>query len=342
MRSTKCGRPRRTLADARARAANANAAVAPGEQPQIAQAQAAVDKARLDLSRTESPRADGRRHRECRQAAGRPDGGDRARHGDAGPQQYRLGRGELQGKGRRPDGPGPARRRSRSTLIRARSSTAHVQSVGAGTGSEFSLLPAQNANGNWVKVTQRVPVRIAFDGTPVEADDRRPVGHRHRLFRRQQEVAPMADEPAVATHPLPTGERLIVTIGVMMAVLLQVLDTTIANVALPHMQASLSATQDTINWVLTSYIVVVGDRAADQRLARRQGRAQAAAADLGRRVHRRLGAVRDRDLADAKWWCSARSRASAARSSSRSPRRPCSTSTRARSTARRWRCSAAA
>ncbi|MEO6224647.1 MAG: DHA2 family efflux MFS transporter permease subunit [Sphingomicrobium sp.] len=57
------------------------------------------------------------------------------------------------------------------------------------------------------------------------------------------------------THFLPTGERIIVTIGVMMAVLLQVLDTTIANVALPHMQASLSATQDTINWVLTSYIV---------------------------------------------------------------------------------------
>jgi len=59
----------------------------------------------------------------------------------------------------------------------------------------------------------------------------------------------------IAAHPLPSGERLIVTIGVMMAVLLQVLDTTIANVALPHMQASLSATQDTINWVLTSYIV---------------------------------------------------------------------------------------
>ena len=58
-----------------------------------------------------------------------------------------------------------------------------------------------------------------------------------------------------AAHPLPTGQRLIVTIGVMMAVLLQVLDTTIANVALPHMQASLSATQDTINWVLTSYII---------------------------------------------------------------------------------------
>ena len=39
----------------------------------------------------------------------------------------------------------------------------HVQSIGAGTGSEFSILPAQNATGNWVKVTQRIPVRIAID-----------------------------------------------------------------------------------------------------------------------------------------------------------------------------------
>jgi membrane fusion protein, multidrug efflux system len=42
----------------------------------------------------------------------------------------------------------------------------HVASIGAGTGSEFSILPAQNANGNWVKVTQRVPVRIAIDSKP--------------------------------------------------------------------------------------------------------------------------------------------------------------------------------
>lgn len=39
----------------------------------------------------------------------------------------------------------------------------HVDSIGAGTGSEFSVLPAQNATGNWVKITQRVPVRIAID-----------------------------------------------------------------------------------------------------------------------------------------------------------------------------------
>jgi len=42
----------------------------------------------------------------------------------------------------------------------------HVASIGQLTGSERSLLPAQNANGNWVKVTQRVPVRIAIDCQP--------------------------------------------------------------------------------------------------------------------------------------------------------------------------------
>jgi membrane fusion protein (multidrug efflux system) len=39
---------------------------------------------------------------------------------------------------------------------------ATVSSIGAGTGAEFSLLPAQNATGNWVKVVQRVPVRVSF------------------------------------------------------------------------------------------------------------------------------------------------------------------------------------
>jgi membrane fusion protein (multidrug efflux system) len=38
-----------------------------------------------------------------------------------------------------------------------------VQSVSPGTGSQFAILPPQNANGNWVKVVQRVPVRIVFD-----------------------------------------------------------------------------------------------------------------------------------------------------------------------------------
>jgi len=49
--------------------------------------------------------------------------------------------------------------------------------------------------------------------------------------------------------------RVLVTICCMTATIMQALDTTIANVALPYMQGSLSASLDQINWVLTSYIV---------------------------------------------------------------------------------------
>ena len=42
--------------------------------------------------------------------------------------------------------------------------TGHVVGLGAGTGAAFALLPAQNATGNWIKVVQRVPVRIALSG----------------------------------------------------------------------------------------------------------------------------------------------------------------------------------
>ena len=40
---------------------------------------------------------------------------------------------------------------------------------GAGTGSAFSLLPAQNATGNWIKIVQRVPVRVALDPAELAA-----------------------------------------------------------------------------------------------------------------------------------------------------------------------------
>ena len=51
------------------------------------------------------------------------------------------------------------------------------------------------------------------------------------------------------------SERLLITLAVMSATLIQVLDTTIVNVALPHMQGELGATTDQISWVLTSYLV---------------------------------------------------------------------------------------
>ena len=60
-----------------------------------------------------------------------------------------------------------------------------------------------------------------------------------------------------STRPLheTIRHRGIITIAVMLAMIMQILDTTIANVALPHMQTALGATFDTVTWVLTSYIV---------------------------------------------------------------------------------------
>ncbi len=53
----------------------------------------------------------------------------------------------------------------------------------------------------------------------------------------------------------PVPHRALITGCAMMATLMQVLDSAIANVALPYMQGSLSATQDEITWVLTSYVI---------------------------------------------------------------------------------------
>jgi DHA2 family multidrug resistance protein len=64
----------------------------------------------------------------------------------------------------------------------------------------------------------------------------------------------MSAAPLNAGQPPPLN-RAMITITVMLASILQALDNTIANVALPRMQGSLAATQDQMTWVLTSYIV---------------------------------------------------------------------------------------
>jgi membrane fusion protein (multidrug efflux system) len=153
------------LADARARAANATAAVAPGEQPQIAQARAAVDKARLDLERTDvrAP-MDG-----VIENADKLQVGQMAVTGIGMVSLVHSSNAWVEANFKEKDVgrmvPGE-RALVEVDAYSGQKFEGYVQSIGAGTGSEFSLLPAQNANGNWVKVTQRVPVRIAFNGTP--------------------------------------------------------------------------------------------------------------------------------------------------------------------------------
>ena len=87
-----------------------------------------------------------------------------------------------------------------------------VAGFGAGTGSAFSLLPAQNATGNWIKIVQRVPVRIALDaqelqqhplqiGLSMQVD----VDTHERDGNRLPQVA--ASAPAVATATSEAADR---------------------------------------------------------------------------------------------------------------------------------------
>ncbi|MFC7537112.1 HlyD family secretion protein [Sphingomonas sp. GCM10030256] len=157
---------RTALADARSRAANAQAAIAPsGEQPGEAAARAAIAKARLDLARTKV-RAP---------TAGIVANADRLLPGQSvvpGIGMLAIVRGDaawVEANFKEKDlarmVPGQKVQVELDAYPGA-DIAGHIASIGAGTGSEFAILPAQNANGNWVKVTQRVPVRIVLDQTP--------------------------------------------------------------------------------------------------------------------------------------------------------------------------------
>ena len=157
---------RTELADARARANNASAAIAPGgNQPAIAAARAAIAKARLDL-----------RHGIVRAPtsgivakANRLLVGQSAITGVAMLSIVTNKPAWIEANFKEGDLAKMAPGQPAEVTFDAYPGLklkAHVASIGAGTGSEFSVLPAQNANGNWVKVTQRVPVTIVFDEKP--------------------------------------------------------------------------------------------------------------------------------------------------------------------------------
>ncbi|MEO7379070.1 MAG: HlyD family secretion protein [Sphingomicrobium sp.] len=157
---------RAQLADAGARAANANAAiVSGGDQPQVAAAQAAVAKAELDLQHTivRAP-SDGVVAKADKLLVGQTAitglsmmsiVRDKTAWVEANFKEGDLARMHV-------GLPATVKFDAYPGL----SIKGHVATIGSGTGSEFSVLPAQNANGNWVKVTQRVPVRIYFDEVP--------------------------------------------------------------------------------------------------------------------------------------------------------------------------------
>ena len=132
-----------------------------GQAPAVEAAQARVERAKLDLSRTliRAP------------IAGRITGTDRLQPGNTALQQLAVvsvvGDGGYWVEANFKETQLAKIRSGQQATIQIdaipdRKFAARVTGIGAGTGSQFSLLPAQNATGNWVKVTQRVPVRLGF------------------------------------------------------------------------------------------------------------------------------------------------------------------------------------
>src|SRR4249920_2722273 len=64
-----------------------------------------------------------------------------------------------------------------------------------------------------------------------------------------------APESGHETHAVARATKWVIALSVMLGTILEVLDSSIVNVSLPHMQGSFSASVDEIAWVLTSYIV---------------------------------------------------------------------------------------
>jgi hypothetical protein len=154
----------------------------------------------------------------------------------------------------------------------------HVESLSPGTGAQFSLLPPQNATGNFTKIVQRVPVRVAIDATPEEtrafvaglsvtvevntiaprmncarcasatAKQRHPQGAAVSSAARQAAGQGAQPEKADAAAWLAVAAG---TLGALMATL----DISIVNSSLPTIQGEIGASGTEGTWIATAYLV---------------------------------------------------------------------------------------
>ena len=126
-----------------------------------------------------------------------------------------------------------------------------IDSFQRGSGQRFSLLPPENATGNYVKVVQRVPVKILFDEPP-PAD--MVLGPRH-VRRPHGQGAMSQPNPDLPLSVAGKANPWLVACILSIATFMEVLDTSIANVALRYIAGDLAAGPSQSVWVLTSYLV---------------------------------------------------------------------------------------
>ena len=130
----------------------------------------------------------------------------------------------------------------------------HVLSLAPGTGAVFSVIPPENATGNFTKIVQRVPVRIALDDGDARLGELRPglsttVSVDTRPGARSRGVTANAGTlPAGCAACLPF---VVMCVGMFMALL----DIQIVASSLQDIGGGLSAAQDQISWVQTAYLI---------------------------------------------------------------------------------------
>jgi hypothetical protein len=128
----------------------------------------------------------------------------------------------------------------------------HVVSLAPGTGAVFSVIPPENATGNFTKIVQRVPVRIALDAGDGTLGVLRPACH-------HGSVDTATRTPDVATSneraPAPSVPVILPFVVMCVGMFMALLDIQIVASSLQDIGGGLSAAQDEISWVQTAYLI---------------------------------------------------------------------------------------
>ncbi len=131
----------------------------------------------------------------------------------------------------------------------------HVTSLAPATGSRFSILPAENATGNFTKIVQRVPVRIALEGEGQNLTYcARAIGSRHR----ERKEPPMSTAQALSVPQglsMPMTQKIFAFASMCVGMFIALIDIQIVSASLRDIGGGLSAGDDETVWVQTSYLI---------------------------------------------------------------------------------------
>ncbi len=132
----------------------------------------------------------------------------------------------------------------------------HVASLAPATGSRFSILPAENATGNFTKIVQRVPVRIALEGDGAKLDVLRPglSVNRHRE-RKEPSMSTVQALSAPQGLSMPTAKKIFAFASMCVGIFIALIDIQIVSASLRDIGGGLSAGDDETVWVQTSYLI---------------------------------------------------------------------------------------